>query len=290
MPDNDQNKDDKMEMAVTENGEVIAIKSAAEMSMENIRRSISKTKKSSEEEEGGSALWLITFTDAMALMLTFFVMLYAMSVPAEDDWEDIRDSTKRYFGKYESPDWYQGPQDTIDIAKLDFTRALNLNYLSSIIADLRARDESLKNILLYPQQNHLVISLPQDLLFKSGQAEVSDEGKTALFLIGGSLSKIRNRIEVIGHTDPRPITNSENSQIDTNWDLSLLRAMAVSDILQNVGYTRKIITRGLASSRFDELPTEWEEETRLNIARRVDILVMQDDGSTRQYMEFANNN
>ena len=34
------------------------------------------------DEGGGKVpLWLITFTDVMALMLTFFVLLYAMSSP-----------------------------------------------------------------------------------------------------------------------------------------------------------------------------------------------------------------
>ena len=238
-----------------------------------------------DEEEEETSLWLVTFTDAMALMLTFFVLLYSMSEPSVEDWEEINDGLNRYFGKEVSPEWYEGPQDNIDIQKLDFSKALNLNYLGSIIADVVEKHDDLKNVTLFPQGQNLIISLPQDLLFSPGRADVSSKGKQALFRIGGSLTNIRNRIEVIGHTDPAPITGS-NAAISTNWELSLRRAMAVADILEGVGYERNIITRGLSSARYDELPEEWAEERKYDVSRRVDILIMKDDGNRRDVVDF----
>ena len=37
-----------------------------------------------EKKKGKAPAWLVTFTDIMALMLTFFVLLYSMSVPEHE--------------------------------------------------------------------------------------------------------------------------------------------------------------------------------------------------------------
>ncbi len=240
-----------------------------------------------EEDEEEVVLWLLTFTDVVALMLTFFVLLYSMSTPSAESWQEINSGLDRYYGRQKSPEWYKGPQDDVDITRIDYSNALDLNYLSSIISDVLEKHDRLKNIIIFPQGENLVISLPQDLLFSKGQADVSAKGKRALFLIGGSLANIRNRIEVIGHTDPSPVAGALNGRaISSNWELSLRRSMSVAAILGNVGYDRDIITRGLSSARYDELPAEWTEKQKFDISRRVDILVMQDDGTLRNLSKF----
>ncbi len=237
------------------------------------------------EERAVPVLWLITFTDVMALMLTFFVMLYSMSVPEEEKWEDMTDAFTVSFSQFESPKWYQGPQDTINIDKLDFSRALDLKYLNALVSEIIEKDEKLENVVIIPQKDRLILSLPTELLFKSGQSEVTVKGKRSLFSLGGPLSRIRNQVEVIGHADPRPI-QSEGGRFSSNWELSLSRAANVASVLENVGYVRSIIVRGLSSARYDELPVELSEEERLSLSRRVDIVIMKDDGSQRMFSKF----
>lgn len=234
-------------------------------------------------EEETSSLWLITFTDAMALMLTFFVLMYSMSAPSEDKWEDITDGLYRHFNKYKSPKLYDGPQDTIDIQRLDFNQALSLNYLRSVVLDMVNKHEILKEVNLFSQKEYLIVSLPENLLFDPGQTAISESGKGVLSLIGGYLSNIKNRIEVVGHADPRQISvKNPDSEIKNNWELSLRRSMAVASILENAGYNRGIITRGFSSARYEELPEDWPLERKLNISRRVDVLIMSDDGNKRR--------
>ena len=43
------------------------------------------------EARGPSKAWMITFTDLVSLMLTFFVMLFAMSNVKIDKWESMID-------------------------------------------------------------------------------------------------------------------------------------------------------------------------------------------------------
>lgn len=233
-----------------------------------------------DDEEETVPLWLVTFTDIMALMLTFFVLLYSMSVPLEEKWEDLTKGLNKGVSRFESPKYYQGPIDEVNIDRLDFSRALDLRYLESILSEIINDNERLKDIVIIPQNKRLILSLPSDLLFPAGEAQVTTEGKRALFSLGGPLSRIRNRIEVIGHADPRPIENEE-SAFKSNWELSLARAVNVAGVLENVGYGRTVVARGLSSSRYDQLPEDITEDRRLSLSRRVDIVVMQDDGSER---------
>jgi chemotaxis protein MotB len=231
-------------------------------------------------EESATSLWLITFTDIMALMLTFFVLLYSMSVPQEEDWETMTDGLRSQFTKTYSARWSQGRQDTFNVNKIDFSQAQDLTYLKSVLANAVEKDARLKNIAIIPQEKTLIISVPQDLLFESGSAEIAPEGKQVLFALGNTMARIRNRIEVIGHTDPQPLERSK-ALYDSNWELSLARASVVSSILENAGYNRPVIVRGLSSSRYEDLPETMSEQQRLSLARRVDIVIMPDDGTVR---------
>lgn len=232
------------------------------------------------KEESAVPLWLITFTDVMALMLTFFVLLYSMAVPEESKWTEVTAAMNKEFGTYSNPALRPGPLDTIDIQKIAVNEALNLNYLRTILADLISKNEELTDIVLRLQKDRLIISLPDVLLFESGGSEVSLGGKKALFSLGGALSHIRNRIEVIGHTDPSPIQNPAGG-VASNWELSLLRAANVAAVLDDVGYDRPIVIRGLSSGRYDELPDDMGEAERLKVARRVDLVIMKDDGKKK---------
>ena len=236
------------------------------------------------DDTPASSLWLITFTDIMALMLTFFVLLYSMSVPTEEEWKEITKGLQNQFTKTYSGDAYRGAQQEVNIDKIDFTKAQNLTYLNSVLSNIVEKDERLKNIVLIPQTDHLVVSVPEELLFQAGRADISNGGKQLLFSIGNTMARIRNRIEVIGHTDPRPVQESKDN-FGSNWELSLARAGVVANTLENAGYERPIIIRGFSSSRYDDLPEDMEEEERLSLSRRVDILVMKDDGSRRNLLQ-----
>ncbi len=233
-----------------------------------------------------SNIWVISFTDIMALMLTFFVLLYAMSNPESQDWDEMSSAMKNEFSVFEGPVFDLGPEDAISIEKIDFNQALNLDYLSALLEPLLEEEETLVGVRVIPQYGRLVVSLPQDLLFEPGRADISEDGSRALFTLGGRLHRIKNRIEIIGHTDPRPIQES-GGRYGSNWELSLARATSVAAALYDVGYDRQMTVRGLSSAYFDELSTDIPEDTRLDLSRRVDIVIMEDDGRRVKFTDLG---
>lgn len=230
------------------------------------------------EEEEQVPLWLVTFGDCIALMLTFFVLLYAMSTPSQEEWERMTASMTQEFGEYFTKKWNAGFQDTINIDVIDNAQALNLNYVRALIAELMKRDERLSDLYITQQKERLIVSLPSDLLFDTGDAEIQRAGKRAVFVLGDVLSRMKNKIEVVGHADPRAVSG----QYQSNWHLSLARAASVAAVLQDVGYRRDIKIRGLSDALYAELPEDLEAEKRLQLSRRVDIVIMRGDGRLRQ--------
>ncbi len=241
------------------------------------RESASIIRKSENDDSARAPLWLITFTDVMALMLTFFVLLYSMSSPQEEKWEEMSKGLTKKLNVFNAADYKSGKQDVISLDKIDTMNALNVGYIKVLISRLFVHKD-IGEILLIENGKRLVVSLPSDLLFESGQVEIGDAGKRTLFDLGGILARVKNRMEVVGHSDPRPITNPDAAIYKTNWQLSLARAAEVARVLKDVGYQRDIIVRGVSSARYDELPEQLSEEERYALSRRVDIVIMSDSG------------
>ncbi len=224
-------------------------------------------------------LWLVTFTDVMALMLTFFVLLYSMSVPQAEKWEDLSDALSSRLSKLEGAPFSEGTQDVINIDRIDQSNALSLGYLRTLLQQL-LKKHSIEDVVVFENANRLIVSLPSVLFFEEGSADIQSSGQKVLFVIGGALTRVQNRIEVVGHADPQKITGGKYKD---NWELSLARGASVAMVLSNVGYDRNITVRGLSSGRFEELSRDIDQDTRYSLARRVDIVIMNDDGVKQQW-------
>ena len=235
-------------------------------------------------DRGGNSLWLLSFTDVMALMLTFFVLLFSMSHPQKEKWEKFKEEVHENFNKFKGRPLNHGTEDNINIEKVNFSKALSLRYLEAVIGNVMEEEPSLRRIKMIPADKSLIISLPQNLLFDIGEAQVQEKGTRALYILAGTLSRVKNRIEVVGHTDPRPVTGGD---FESNWELSLARAANVAAVLENVGYRRSVTIRGHASARYYDLPNSMSEQERLDLSRRVDIVIMEDDGTRLQLFDLG---
>ena len=227
-----------------------------------------------EEEGDGSAVskmdqsWMLIFTDLVSLMLTFFVLLFSMSVVQVDAWNNIVSTLSQSLKPSERLSQSKAAS-SFDISTLSMSRAINLDYLSSVLEKAMASDKLLKNAQLMRFEDRLVIGLPGDRLFETNDAVLSEAARRALSNLGGILRNIGNQIGTNGHTDPTPL---KGSQYTSNWELSIGRATAVANALKRSGYKEDIISFGYASGRFMELPDIPDAERRV-MGRRIDIVV-----------------
>ena len=240
------------------------------------------------DEPRANYTWLVTFTDVMGLMLTFFVMMFAMAEPENKEYDKMTAALRSELGRVYGERQYTGTTENIDLAKVNFNRALDVRYLEELIRSTIEAHDELKSVQVIPQAGSVVLSLPQELLFEPGHATVKEQGRQILYTLGDSLSRVRNRIEIDGHTDNRPLEGAEQSDFANNWELSLARAAQVASILENVGYQQSVVIAGHAGARYQDLQNIKDESRRAAVSRRVDITIMNYSGKPEKIRATPN--
>jgi chemotaxis protein MotB len=112
-----------------------------------------------------------------------------------------------------------------------------LDTFRDMLLRLRAMIEEAK-LEVRVVNNRMLVQLPEAVLFESGRADVTRQGKELLDRLATVLHAIEGReFQVAGHTDNVPI---RTWRYKSNWDLSAARAVNV---------TRYLIERGVAAAR-----------------------------------------
>jgi chemotaxis protein MotB len=115
----------------------------------------------------------------------------------------------------------------------------------------------------------MLIALPNDILFDSGQTAVKPDGKAALAGVAQALSTVADRdFLVAGHTDNVPI---RTALFPSNWELSTRRAVEVVHILVADGMNPKVLAAA-GYGEFDPVaPNDTAEHRAQN--RRIEIVL-----------------
>ncbi|WP_421781023.1 flagellar motor protein MotB [Kiloniella litopenaei] len=214
--------------------------------------------------------WMVTFTDLVALMLTFFVLLYSMSVMEEKQWRNLVDSLSSHL-KIERVVAEPKPAKSLTMEPVDFIPGEDLDYLQALLSEKFKADSDLSQAILTRLDDRVVVSVPGDLLFSTGATEPMEAAQPVLRRLGRIFQNISNKIEIAGHADPAVPSGEQEYQ--TNWPLSVARADYVAGLLEKSGYKSTILSRGYGDSRYDEITDKLSEDQRKKLARRVDIIV-----------------
>lgn len=121
-------------------------------------------------------------------------------------------------------------------------------------------------------EGRMVVELATDILFASGSANLSKDGKAAISEVAGLLASIPSReFQVAGHTDNVPIATA---QYPSNWELAGARAITVVRTMVQAGMPAERIS---AASYADTKPVAANDsnETRAQ-NRRIEIVVVPD--------------
>ncbi|MBV5318278.1 MAG: OmpA family protein [Desulfobulbaceae bacterium] len=128
--------------------------------------------------------------------------------------------------------------------------------------------ERFASVELVPDKTMRII-LTGDLLFPSGQADLTANAKESLKKLSSIIKKTPYMINVIGHTDSQPV---RSSRYPSNWELSLARAGRVARFL--IDETKLPATQFSVSgySSFRPVQPNTSQENR-KTNRRVEIIL-----------------
>lgn len=125
------------------------------------------------------------------------------------------------------------------------------------------------------RHGRMVVKLPAGVLFASGSAEISKEGRGALREVAAILKHVpERRFMVAGHTDNLPIDPKAlpPSPFKTNLELSTARALTVAQQLISAGMSpARLVAAGYGEH---EPVTDNKSEANRQENRRIEIVLM----------------
>jgi len=215
-----------------------------------------------EQEHEPLDRWLVSYADYVTLMFALFVVLYSMALHKEEQFKTISASLARVFDK-PSDDKTGVTGDAVltdNQPKSDYQQygtSIETTTGPELVADAKEQPvltkpqfgnplfslqkqitQSLANLIekgvakVESDENWLIIQLNSGLLFPSGSATPITSADLILAEIVAVLNQNSNVVRVRGYTDNEPI---HNEIFDSNWELSMARAMAVLRRLQLLG-------------------------------------------------------
>lgn len=145
-------------------------------------------------------IWVINFTDFMALMLTFFVLLYSMSSPNQGQLARIARGLGAGAGEgdYGGSAWNRGAAATAVLTTLKIPPGQNIDYLEAIVTQ-NLKSGMVLNADIRKEDGALIVALRGGDIFQSGpggQTEISPQGHKALARLSTVLQALKNRIGV----------------------------------------------------------------------------------------------
>ena len=209
--------------------------------------------------------WLVSYADYMTLMFALFVVLYAMAVVKEDNFDVLSESLGEIFhlkgeegtgttgtGELKHQVSQQQSQQGNDLLpekgpeqlenNLTITQQTNKKLGKPLAALRQDLETALKQLVdagiakLDVNDDWLTIELSSGLLFGSGSATANLSAEVVVEEVAKVLAEVNNYIQVRGYTDDLAINNELFS---SNWELSAARAAVVTGLLNRYGVAQE---------------------------------------------------
>lgn len=219
-------------------------------------------KEKKTECAAGAPAWMVTYSDLVTLLLTFFVLLLSMANMDPVKFVSATSSLKKAFGMHQEA---ANEQFTIPIFPTQPTAQyspIQIQTTEKIYEKVKSQIDSLRLSndigLIKKDDDSIILRINDSVLFDRGQSEVSKKSFPILRNIAEIVLPLPMDLRIEGHTDDIPMAGSKYG----NWDLSVARSVSVlryfsqSDLLSldrmaAVGYgkDRPIVANVDAASR-----------------------------------------
>ncbi len=204
--------------------------------------------------DDSSSSWLVTYSDAITLLLAFFVMILSVSDLNQGKVEALKEGLSEMMTGEAPPTPFTDIRDGLE----QLIEEKGLQDQVSVTLDAKGVKIEFANVALY----------------QSGSAEIKEEAISTLKEVTRVIRQTSHKthmVEVEGHTDDVPI---HTEKFPSNWELSSVRATNVVRYLLAQGIEKeRLKAAGYADSRPKEnsqnLPINQQREGN----RRVVVFV-----------------
>lgn len=237
---------------------------------------MSRRNKKQEEEPENHERWLLSYADFITLLMIFFIIMYSMSEMDKTKYSALASAFSIQMGGG-GTGIVEGSSGSADSGSGTSAKELSeeekQKEVKKTIDEYIDTSELNDSVTTSIEERGLVLSFNDALFFDSGEAEVKENQKDKFADIGELLNQPTLKesfIRVEGHTDSIPVSNP---RYKSNWDLSVLRASNVAQIIiggSGINPSRvSVVGYGEYRPKADNKTKEGRFENR-----RVDILIL----------------
>ncbi|WP_029913204.1 OmpA family protein [Pelobacter seleniigenes] len=228
-----------------------------------------------KKEAPGAPMWMVTFSDMVTLLLTFFVLMLSMANMDQVKFDKASDSLAGAFGVLASSRKTEAaPPRVVSYAPIDD------DFTSRVYRRIKTKINELKlnkKIELVKDRGAVVLRVDEAVLFASGSSRLDPAADPILRKVAELVRPLPLNMKIEGHTDNR---GSEMA----NWELSVNRAVAVLRFFatQQLLPLNRLSATGYGSQK-PLFPNNSDRERALN--RRVEF-VLENQGDPNQELPY----
>jgi chemotaxis protein MotB len=223
----------------------------------------------------GAPLWMVTYSDMVTLLLTFFVLLLSMATLDNVKFSKASDSLAGAFGVLGSSRKAEiAPPKVVSYAPIDD------DFTSRVYRRLKTKLRELKlnkKIELVKDRGAVVLRIDEAILFTYGGKNLNPEAYPVLHKVAELVRPLPLNLKIEGHTD-----NLGDEMV--NWELSVARAVSV---LRYLASNQLLPLSRLAATGYGSqkplFPNNSDQERALN--RRVEF-VLESQGDPNQELPY----
>jgi chemotaxis protein MotB len=216
---------------------------------------------------------MVTFGDMMALLLTFFILLFSFSEMDATRYKAVSDALEESFGPGITKDLQglvtkDGLPDAVNKLKGHLERPETLQQQLENALTEEIKQGSLE---IEKQGIQTIVRFPERVAFPTASESLRPQFDPVLDKVVQIIEKSEGTIIITGHTDNVPIYND---RFRSNWDLSAARAVSVVHAIlerSNIDPTR-LVAQGVADTQ--PLKENSNKEFRA-MNRRVEISIIE---------------
>lgn len=224
--------------------------------------------KKEKKAPAGAPMWMVTFSDMVTLLLTFFVLLMSMASMDKVKFSQASDSLAGAFGVLGSSN-----TTSVTTPRIVTYAPIDDDLVTRVYRRLRSKIRELKiekDITLVKDRGAVILRVDDSVLFGSGQRTVSPEAYPILQKVAELVRPLPFNMKIEGHSD-----NQGDEML--NWDISVTRAVSV---LRYMASNQLLPLDRLAASGYGSqkplFPNDTEAERALN--RRVEFVLESQGG------------
>lgn len=250
-------------------------------------------KKKKCPEHANSERWMISYGDFLTTLLSFFIVMFAISKVNNVRLKELAVSIQQAFGANKfitvasskpnvasspklivskvAPSEHKSSGANKKLIEREKSEAAAFNNIEKNIKSFVSGNSAYKSSLsTYESTRGLVISLKGSSFFVSGSSKILEKYRPLLKNIASELLKTGNNIAIEGYTDSTPI---HTARYPNNWMLSTARAVSVlSFFIKSVNFPPE----RLSASGYGKYKPVASNDTAKGRAlnRRVNIVVL----------------